>query len=162
MADKALIHCIAVIAAVIAAVIVATRPVSANRLTFEAWPDANPANATFCSIALTEGWLTLVQVRGAGLPAKRPQRWRASDREEDAVTAVLQAFLAGNLTSVDPYGSRLPPAPFVTVTWMTTLDDQMATGLYIQPGLALPAILADVAITLGLERACGLTAKAAG
>jgi hypothetical protein len=150
---KALINCLAVLAA--------NSPASANRLTFEAWPDANPANAAFCSVALSDGWFTLVQVQGAGLPAERPLRWRASDREEDAMTAALQAFLARDLVSVDPYESRLPPAPFVTVTWMTTLDDQMATGLYIQPGLPLPPVLADMAAALGLGQACGLTAKAA-
>ena len=42
----------------------------------------------------------------------------------------LNAFLAGEIPSVDPHGSRLPPAP-------------------------------QVASTLGLTKACGLTAKAA-
>mgnify|MGYP003563469250 FL=1 len=72
----------------------------------------------------------------------------------------LRAFLAEDLSSVDPYVSRLPPAPFVTVTWMTTLDENMATGLYIQSGLPLPPPLANVASTLGLTKACGLSAKA--
>jgi hypothetical protein len=148
------------LAGLVAAVATAL-PANANRLTFEVWPDADPAHASFCSIALAGGWLSLVQVKGSGLPSPRPSRWRASSREEETLTAALQAFLAGDLELVDPYLSRLPPAPFVTVTWMTTLDDTMATGLYIQPGLPLPPVLADLSAALGLGETCGLTAKAA-
>jgi hypothetical protein len=137
----------------------AVQPVSANRLTFEVWPDANPSAALFCSIALLDGWMTLVQVQGAGLPAQPPVRWRASDVEDQAMTAALQAFLEGELASVDPYVSRLPPAPFVTVTWMTTLDDHMAMGLYIQSGLALPDTIARLSQVTGLGQPCGLTAR---
>jgi hypothetical protein len=135
-------------------------PGLSNRLTLEVWPDAVPEHATFCTVALSNGWINVVQVRGVGLPAPYPVRWRATSAEEHAMLTALHAFLAGELVSVDPYVSRLPPAPFVTVTWMTTLDDNMATGLYIQNGLPLPAPLADVARTLGLAKACGLSAKA--
>jgi hypothetical protein len=144
-----------------AALVVAAGQAGANRLTFEVWPDPDPTHAAFCSIALADGWLSLVQVRGAGLPARRPLRWRASASEEAAILSALQAFLAGDLVSTDPYGSRLPPAPFVTVTWMTTLDHSMATGLYIQPRAALPPVLAEVAVSLGLGQTCGLSARAA-
>jgi hypothetical protein len=143
------------------AVVAAALPACANRLTFEVWPNPDPTSATFCSVALSDGWLSLVQAKGAGLPAPEQLRWRASDAEENAMTAALQAFLTGELASVDPYVSRLPPAPFVTVTWMTTLDDHMAIGLFIQPGLPLPPVLADIAQTLGLVQTCGLTARAA-
>jgi hypothetical protein len=150
---KALMPCVAVIAA--------TLPACANRLTIEVWPDPDPSSATFCSIALSEGWLTLVQVRGAGLPPAQPLRWRPSTVEEDAMTAALQAFLTGDLVSVDPYLSRLPPAPFVTLTWLTMLDGHMTTGLYIQSGLSLPPVLGDMALSLGVDESCGLTARAA-
>jgi hypothetical protein len=142
-------------------IVAAALPACANRLTFEVWPNPDPTSATFCSVALSGGQLSLVQAKGAGLPTPEPLRWRASEPEQEAMTAALQAFLTGELVSVDPYVSRLPPAPFVTVTWMTTLDDHMATGLYIQPGLTLPPVLADMAQSLGLAQTCGLTARAA-
>ena len=77
------------------------------------------------------------------------------------VSDSLQAFVGGELGSVDTYVSRLPPAPFLTVTWLTRLDDRLATGLYIQSGLALPAPLSATLTSLGLTRPCGLTARAA-
>lgn len=136
-------------------------PALANRLTLEVWPDARPDHATFCTVGLSGGWITVVQVRGVGLPAPYPVRWRATSLEEQAILTALHAFLAEDLLSVEPYVSRLPPPPFVTVTWMTTLDENMATGLYIQNGLLLPPALANVTKALGLSKACGLSAKAA-
>ncbi len=146
--------------AICLAVTVAASQLCANRLTFEVWPDSSPDHAIFCSVALNDGWITLVQVTGAGMPNPRPMRWRASQAEVDAVSDSLQAFVGGELRSVDTYVSRLPPAPFLTVTWLTRLDDRLATGLYIQPGLALPAPLSAMLSSLGLTRPCGLTARA--
>lgn len=139
----------------------AALPASANRLTFEVWPDASPDHAISCTFALTDGWISLVQVTGAGMPGPEPMRWRASRAEVEAVSNSLQAFVGGDLGSVDPYGSRPPAAPFLSVTWMTRLNDRLATGLYIQPGLALPRPLSDTLGSLGLDRPCGLTARAA-
>jgi hypothetical protein len=142
--------------------VLASLPADANRLTLEVWPDNRPDHASFCTVALAQGWITVVQVRGVGMPAPYPARWRASAPEEQAMLTALEAFLARDLTSVaSPYVSRLPPAPFVTVTWMTTLDDNMATGLYIQDRLPLPPPLAEVAQQLGLTKACGLSARTA-
>jgi len=143
------------------ATLVAALPASANRLTFEVWPDASPDHVMSCSVALSDGWISLVQVRGAGMPGPAPMRWRASMAEVDAVSSSLQAFVGGKLGSVDPYLARQPPAPFLSVTWMTRLDDRLTTGLYIQPGLTLPYPLSDALASLGLSRACGLSAKAA-
>jgi hypothetical protein len=137
-------------------------PAAANRLTLEVWPDTQPDHAVFCSVSLVNGWITLVQAHGLGLPAPHPLRWRASQTEDTAMTAALQAFLSGELVSVDPYGSRLPPPPFVTITWMTTLNDDMATGLYIQSGLPLPTALDTVLTELALDQACGLSATGGG
>lgn len=141
--------------------ILAALPAHANRLTFEVWPDASPDHAISCTFALADGWISLVQVTGAGMPGPEPMRWRASRAEVDAVSDSLQAFVGGALGSVDPYGSRPPAAPFLSVTWMTRLNDRLATGLYIQPGLTLPRPLSDTLGSLGLNRPCGLTAKAA-
>jgi hypothetical protein len=139
---------------------IAAPPLYANRLTFEVWPDASPNHAIFCSVALSDGWISLVQVKGAGMPGPQPMRWRASSAEVDALSDSLQAFVGGELGSVDPYASRQPPAPFMTVTWMTRLDDRLATGLYIQPGLALPGTLSQTLASLDLSQPCGLNAKA--
>ncbi len=140
---------------------VAALPAFANRLTFEVWPDGSPDHAVFCTIALSEGWISLVQVKGAGMPGPDPIRWRASRDEVEALEGSLQVLVAGALASVDPYVSRPPQAPFLSVTWMTLLDDRLATGLYIQPGLALPGPLSQTIGSLGLDRPCGLTARAA-
>lgn len=134
-------------------------PVHANRLTLEVWPDASPDHAVSCTFALSEGWISLLRVTGAGLPGSRPMRWRASPDEVDALSGSLQAFVVGSLGSVDPYRSRPPPAPYLSVTWMTRVDDRLATGLYIQPGLALPGPLSHTLASLGLARTCGLTAR---
>ena len=141
--------------------ILAALPAHANRLTFEVWPDASPDHAISCTFALADGWISLVQVTGAGMPGPDPMRWRASQDEVAALSDSLQAFVGGALGSVDPYGSRPPAAPFLSVTWMTRLNDRLATGLYIQPGLTLPRPLSDTLGSLGLDRPCGLTAKAA-
>ncbi len=142
------------------AALTAALPAHANRLTFEVWPDASPDHVVSCTFALSDGWISLVQVKGAGLPGAHPMRWRASPAEVDAVSDSLQAFVGGELGSVDPYLSRQPPAPFLSVTWMTRLDDRLKTGLYLQPGLSLPGPLSETLASLGLDRACGLTAKA--
>lgn len=138
----------------------AASPVAANRLTFEVWPDASPDHVVSCTFALSDGWISLVQVKGAGMPGPEPMRWRATPAEMEALSHSLQAFVGGALGSVDPYSARQPPAPFTSVTWMTRLDDSLATGLYIQPGLALPDALSDTLASLGLDRPCGAIAKA--
>ena len=139
----------------------AALPARANRLTFEVWPDASPDHVISCTFALSDGWISLVKVTGAGMPGPDPIRWRASHEEVTALSDSLQAFVGGALGSVDPYGSRPPAAPFLSVTWMTRLNDRLATGLYIQPGLALPRPLSDALRSLDLPRPCGLTAPAA-
>ncbi len=143
------------------AAIFAAPPASANRLTFEVWPDTSPDHAVFCSVALDRGWISLVRVTGAGMPTPEPMRWRASQAETDAVFDSLQALLGGSLGSIDPTGSREPPAPFLTVTWMTRLDGTLASGIYMQPGLALPGPLSRTLASLGLANPCGFSAKAA-
>ena len=144
------------------AAMIAGPPAHANRLTFEVWPDASPDHAVSCTFALADGWISLVQVKGAGLPGAEPIRWRASTAEVDAVSDSLQALVGGDLGSVDPYLLRQPPAPFLSVTWMTRLDDRLATGLYIQPGLALPGPLSQTLASLGLDRPCGISATDGG
>jgi hypothetical protein len=136
-------------------------PVHANRLTFEVWPDASPDHIIACTVALEDGWISLVQIEGAGMPNPQPMRWRASRAETEAVFDSLQALIVGEPGSVDPYRSRQPPAPFLSVTWMTRVDAALTSGLYIQPGLTLPGPLSQTLSRLGLDRPCGLSATAA-
>ena len=143
------------------ATLIVALPAHANRLTFEVWPDPSPDHIVSCTFALTDGWISLVQVTGAGIPGARPMRWHASRAEVEALSKGLQALVGGELGSVNPTVSRQPPAPFLSVTWMTRLDDRLVTGLYIQPGLALPVPLSQTLATLGLDRPCGLSARAA-
>jgi hypothetical protein len=143
------------------AALFAATPVCANRLTFEVWPDASPDHTVACTVALEDGWISLVQITGAGMPGPQPMRWRASRAETDAVFDSLQALLVGSLASVDPYQSRQPPAPFLSVTWMTRVDASLTSGLYIQPGLSLPAPLSQTLASLDLDRPCGISATAA-
>lgn len=139
--------------------ILAAAPATANRLTFEVWPDASPDHTVACTVAFKDGWISLVQITGAGMPNPQPMRWRASRAETDAVFDSLQALVGGTVASVDPYQSRQPPAPFLSVTWMTRVDASLTSGLYIQPGLTLPMPLSRTLASLGLDRPCGLTAK---
>lgn len=143
------------------AALMAAAPVTANRLTFEVWPDASPDHVISCTFALSDGWISLVQVKGSGMPEREPMRWRATHADVKALSDSLQALVGGDLPSIDPTGSREPPAPFLTVTWMTRLNGTLASGLYMQPGLVLPGTLSDTLISLGLDRPCGLTARAA-
>jgi hypothetical protein len=143
------------------AALAAASPASANRLTFEVWPDASPDHTIACTVALEDGWISLVQIEGAGMPRPEPMRWRATPAETDAVFDSLQALIIGKPGSVDPYSSRRPPAPFLSVTWMTKVDASLTTGLYIQPGLRLPSPLSRTLASLGLDRSCGLSATVA-
>ncbi|WP_374426809.1 hypothetical protein [Tabrizicola sp.] len=140
----------------------AVHPALANRVTVEVWPDSSPDHVMSCSFALDDGWISMVRVKGVGMPGPGLMRWRASRAEVDAVSASLQAFVAGELGSVDPSASRSPPAPFVSVTWMTRLDDRLATGLFLHSGLAVPEPLSGTLASLGLSRSCGLSARTGG
>ena len=144
------------------AAILTALPVCANRLTFEVWPDASPDHVMSCTFAVSDGWISLVQVTGAGLPGPEPMRWRATRAEVEALSSGLQALVVGDLVSVDASHSRQPPAPFLSVTWMTRLNNRLASGLYIQPGLTLPAPLSQTLASLGLDRPCGFSAKDGG
>ncbi len=135
-------------------------PAGANRLTFEVRPDVQPDHTVACSISLKDGWISLVQVQGYGMPPPQPTRWRMARSEEAAILAALQAFVTGDAASVDTYRSRSPDPPFISVTWMTTLDGDLASGLYVQRGLHLPRVLSESLFSLGLDRTCGLTARA--
>lgn len=124
-------------------------PAQANSITFEIWPTADPDDTVSCTLRLARGEVMVLEVKGLGMPPARPVRWFASDAESNSLVAALQALIGGRLASVEPIiTSRLPAPPFITATWMATLDQGLASGLYIQPGLILPPELADVLATL--------------
>ena len=124
------------------------QPGYSDVLTFGIWPSSNPASGVSCRIELKSGQINVVEVRGTGMPPKRPLRWPVRRGEEVAVLASLAALISGDLPSVDIYQSRSPPAPYVTVTWSTTVDEMQVSGLYIQSGLALPATLSQLIDTV--------------
>ena len=114
----------------------------ANALTFEFWPSDDPGQSMSCVLRYADGMFTAVEVQGPGMPAATPLRWPAGPEDVTAMTAALQALVSGDVPSVRAVTtSRLPPAPFVTVTWMAHVDTGMMTGLYIQRGLTLPPVL---------------------
>ena len=75
-------------------------------------------------------------------------RWIVRKAEELAVLQALQALVSGDLQGVDIYNSRLPLAPYVTVTWSTRVSDVPTSGLYVQKGLDLPPLLAGLISTV--------------
>lgn len=145
---------------VVFAVSLTALPACANRLTFEVRPDMQPDHVVACSVSLKDGWISLVQVQGYGMPAPQPTRWRMTRAEEAAIITAIQAFVTGDAISVDAYRSRSPEPPFVSVTWMTSLNGDFISGLYVQRGLHLPDVLSASLRSLGLDRTCGLTARA--
>ncbi len=122
---------------------------TANSLTFEIWPSSDPDQTVSCTIRLAKGQFTALEVQGLGMPPASPFRWYARPEEVAALVAALQALVSGDVASVKPIiASRLPAPPFATATWIATLDQGIASGLYIQPGLVLPKVLDDALITL--------------
>lgn len=113
-------------------------------LTFAIAPSSNPASGVSCRIEVKDGHVIVVEVAGSGMPPHRPLRWPVRRAEHLALLRALQAFLSGDLPSVEPYTARLPAAPYVTVMWSTRLNDSPIMGRYIQPGLTLPPVLAQV------------------
>ena len=134
--------------AALCAILLTTLPADANGITFEIWPDTDPDATLSCAFRLAGGTMTLLEVRGPGMPAK-PLRWFANAAERAALATALQALVGGTLASVTPaITTRAPAPPFITATWMARLDQGLASGLYIQPGLALPPELAAVLTTI--------------
>lgn len=131
-------------------IILSLLPVAAtgNAITFEIWPTSDPDDATFCVLRLSRGMITAVHVRGQGMPPVPPQRWPARDGEIAGLMAGLQALVSQDLPSVEVYASRRPAPPFITATWAAKVNGGMAHGLYVQSGLALPQVLAQVITTL--------------
>lgn len=119
-------------------------PAAANSITFTFWPDADPDHAVFCAVRLAEGRLRASELRGFGITDRKAMEWFASRAETETLMAALQALSTGTLQSIDPTGSRFPAPPYASAIWMARSDAGLISGLYMQPGLDLPAELAAV------------------
>ena len=113
-------------------------------LTFGIFPTSNRAASVSCRIELRAGQINVVEVRGTGMPPKRPFRWPVRRAEEKAVLSALQALISGDLPGADALSTRDPPAPYVTITWSSTVNGQRVGGLYRQAGLELPPVMAQL------------------
>ena len=122
-----------------AALLLLSTPACANSITFEIWPVADPDQVISCVIRLQRGQIAAVEVKGLGMPPRNPARWFPAMAERDLLFAALTGLVDQTIPSVNPTGSRLPPPPFVTATWMAEVKGGLMTGLYIQQGLDLPA-----------------------
>jgi hypothetical protein len=113
-------------------------------LTLGIYPTSNPGASVSCRIELRSGQINVVEVRGTGMPPKRPFRWPVRQHEEAAMLSALQALISGDLPGVDTYSSRQPAAPYVTITWSSVVNGARVNGLYLQSGLTLPPVLSQL------------------
>lgn len=113
----------------------------ADSVTFDIWTSRNPDTSVSCAVRLNRGQMSAVEVAGLGMPPPKPMRWYAGVEERQALDAALLAFLNGDLPVVEPYSSRLPDAPYITLNWSAQTADGFRSGLYAHPGLDLPPVL---------------------
>jgi hypothetical protein len=121
---------------------------AANSITFEIWPSPDPGQVISCVVRWQHGQISALEVMGPGMPPRHPARWYQGQREQDALMDALTALVNGDLPTINPTGSRLPPPPFVTATWMARVDGGLMTGLFVQQGLDLPAVFDRLITTL--------------
>ena len=113
---------------------------TANSIGFEIWPGSDPDQVISCVVRWQHGQISALEVMGLGLPPRHPARWYHGRMEQAALLAALTALVNGDVPSINPTGSRLPPPPFVTATWMARVDGGLMTGLFVQEGLDLPGV----------------------
>ena len=115
-------------------------PVAAHSLLITLWPSRDPGEVLRCALHMEGGRMRMVQARGQG--AGEPMMAWAPDAAEEAVMmAALAAFVSGDLPSIPPTDPGQPPPPYLTVSWITRLDGEVAAGRMVAPGLALPPML---------------------
>lgn len=130
--------------ALVLAVLVLCQAARADSVAFQIWPNRNADDVVTCRIELRAGQIVAIEFKGSGAPPGLIMRWPVRKAEEAAVLHTLQALISGDLPGLDPYKARVPLPPYVMVTWSTTVDDRLLTGLYIQNGLDLPPVLASL------------------
>ena len=130
------------------AVLILPAVAAANSITFEIWPGPDPDQVISCVIRWQHGQISALEVQGLGMPPRHPARWYQGRQEQQALLAALTALVNGDVASINPTGSRLPPPPFVTATWMARVDGGLMTGLFVQQGLDLPGVFDRLIVTL--------------
>ena len=136
------------------ALLVLCQGARADSVAFQIWPNRSADDMVACRIELRAGQIVAIETQGSGAPPGLIMRWPVRKDEEAAVLHALQALISGDLPGVDPYKTRMPPPPFVMVTWSSMVNDRLLTGLYLQTGLVLPPILAGLIDTVLPGGAC--------
>ena len=121
---------------------------AANSLTIEVWPNADPTQTIYCTMTLTDGRFSALEVIGHGAPAARPQQWFSTEADVRALGTALQSLISGDLAGQVILTSRSPPPPYFSATWVANVDNATASGIYIHPGTLLPEVLLQAITTL--------------
>ena len=110
-------------------------------LTFGLFPSSNPSTIISCRIELRSGQISVVEVRGVGMPPRRPYRWPVRRAEDIAVLRALQALVRGDLPGVEVNSFLPPPAPYASINWSTKFNGVSVFMLYLQSGTTLPDVM---------------------
>ena len=127
---------------------------SADVLTFDIRPSANPYKSLFCRIEIRGGQMIVVEVLGTFVSPRQVMRWPVRHGEAAAMADAMAAMISGDLPSVEGYAAHGPPAPMIAVTWSTKLERGLVAGVYTQSGLDLPPLLDRVIDTVMPGSAC--------
>ncbi len=119
-------------------------PAQAATLIFQFWPTADPADAVFCSLDLSGGEFTAVEIKGMRMETPVPVRWHASAADEAAMTRVLGDLLTGAIPSQDTLTAVLPHPPFTSAIFWVPFDGGMRSGSVMRKDAALPTALTDL------------------
>ena len=65
-------------------------------------------------------------------------QWYAKEIEVAALNTALQSLISGDLTAEVMQTTRMPAPPYISATWVANVDDRIAAGLFIPPGVVLP------------------------
>lgn len=131
----------------LACLLTAALPVAAdaNGLTFDFRPSDDPRATVQCTVQLQQDFLVAVEIEGMGAAPQGPLRWAATEDEALVLLHALGDFLSADLASVeDPNLARPPDPPYASIRWFAQTETGLASGLYVQQGIALPPSLALV------------------
>jgi hypothetical protein len=133
----------------------APMPALANALTFDFRPSDDPRATVQCTVQLQQDFLVAVEIEGMGAPPQSPLRWAATEAETLILLHALGDFVSQDIVSVDdPNLARPPDPPYASIRWFAQTGDGLQSGLYLQPGLALPPALHRVVQVLLLGGPC--------
>jgi hypothetical protein len=132
---------------------------TANALTFDFHPSDDPRATVLCTVQLQDTHLVAVEIEGTGAAPQAALRWPATKLEADLLLQALGALLAQDIASVDdPNLARPPDPPYASIRWFARTNDGLVSGLYLQPGLALPHPLDRVVAELLFGGPCAALA----